>query len=486
MDDRERETRGRIGDERLGAARAAQRNWAGTPVGRRLEVVGRLRRRIAACVPDLVAALAGRPGRTAAESLAAEILPLADALRFLEREGGRILAPRRLGRRGRPAWLFGIEAELRREPFGLVLVLAPSNYPLFLAGVHAVQALAAGNAVAVKPAPGCSAPLALLARLLAEAGLPDHLFQLLGEEVDDARTAIESGVDLVVLTGSAGTGRQVLSSLAPSLTPAILELSGNDAMFVLEGADTSLVADALAWGLSLNGGATCIAPRRVFAPRPLAQELQARLAERLPSLPAAPVPLPVRHLLERLLAEAERAGARIVGRRPSAEDPMVHPLVVLDAHPDLGLLREDVFAPVLSFVPVDGPEEALVLADRCPYALGASVFGPEAEARSFAARLDVGSVSVNDVIAPTADPRLPFGGRRSSGYGVTRGGEGLLALTRVKTVSVRKGRFRPHYEKPRPGDEDLFTALLHARHAASWRCRASALAVLLRGLAHRK
>ena len=163
------------------------------------------------------------------------------------------------------------------------MILAPGNYPLFLPGVQLLQALVAGNAVLLKPRPGAP-PLATLSTLLEDAGLPSQLVQLLGEDVAGAR-AIAQGVDRVVLTGSAETGRAVLADLAPQLTPATLELSGNDAVFVLPGADLDLVADALAFGLRLNGGATCIAPRRVFVPQAQAADLERRLQAHLAGLP---------------------------------------------------------------------------------------------------------------------------------------------------------------------------------------------------------
>lgn len=460
------------------AARAAQTGWALRPAGRRAALVGSLRRRIADEAEALVTALSTRPGRTRTDSLAAELLPLAEACRFLEREAARLLAPRRLGARGRPAWLFGVTAEVRREPFGLVLVIAPSNYPLLLPGVQIVQALAAGNAVLVKPAPGCTAPMALLARWLAEAGLPDGLLTALGESPAEAEAAIAAGIDKLVLTGSAATGRRVMAQLAERLVPATMELSGNDAVFVLPGADTEAVARALAFGLRLNGSATCIAPRRVFVARGQAAALERALAGRIAALPPTPVPLPVRARLARLVEEALAGGARAIGPLPAPEMPDLAPFAIADARADMGLLQEDVFAPVLALVAVADMEEALRLAGRSPYALGAAIFGPEAGARSLAERVEAGCVTVNDLIAPTADPRLPFGGRKRSGWGVTRGAEGLLEMTQVKTVSVSAGRFRPHHEPMGDREEALLLAYLRLAHGE----RRAAAVPLMRAL----
>lgn len=451
--------------EALASARRAGARWAATPLARRLAVIARARRLLAARGEALAALV---PQRAAADTLVAEVLPLAESARWLVREAPRLLAPQRPPGR-RPAWLAGVRAEIRREPFGAVLVLAPANYPLFLPGVQAMQALAAGNAVCAKPAPGQGAVLHAFATLLADAGLPAGLLQVLGEDVETGRAAAAAGFDLVLLTGSAATGEQVLAACARTLTPTVPELSGCDAAFVLPGADLAVVADCLAYGLRLNGGATCIAPRRVFVPRAQAAGLETLLAERLPGIPPAAVPAHVAARLDALVAEACAAGARLVAPAPSGA-----PAVLADAAPGTALLREDVFAPWLALVPVEDAEDALAAAACCPYALGASVFGPEAQARALADRVRAGSVCVNDVIAPTADPRLPFGGRGRSGFGATRGAEGLLALTQVKAVSVRRGRFRPHLAAPQDGDEARFAALLALLHGA-WPTRVAAL-----------
>jgi delta 1-pyrroline-5-carboxylate dehydrogenase len=151
------------------------------------------------------------------------------------------------------------------------------------------------------------------------------------------------------------------------------------------------------------------------------------------------------------------------------------PIVVADASPTMRLLYEDIFAPILTLVRVDDLDEALSMDTRCPYALGATVFRQAATASVFAQRIKAGVVVVNDVIVPTADPRLPFGGRGRSGYGVTRGAEGLLDLTVPEAIAVRHGRWRPHYAPSQPEDASLFQAYITAAHAASWPQRMTGL-----------
>lgn len=403
-------------------ARAAQREWAARPLSARLRTIRALRHGLAARSAELARVVAGESGRPAAEILSAEIIPLAAACRFLERDAGEILAARRLGSEGQPVWLAGVEAEVRRDPLGLVLVIAPANNVLFLPGVQTVQALTAGNAVLWKPGQGGLPAAKVFASLAAQAGLAAGLLTVLPEDPEAGRQAIAAGVDKVLLTGSAATGREVLADLAHRLVPATVELSGCDAVFVLPGADLDRVARAVRFGLALNGGTTCIAPRRIFAPPALAPDLEKRLA-------ALRVELPVT---------------------------------------------------------AAGIEEALAADTQCPYALGASIFGPEAEALALARRVRAGVVTINDLIVPTADPRLPFGGRGESGFGVTRGAEGLLDLTVPKVVAIRRGRRLPHLGEPHPGDAELFHAYLSLTHGGGLRDRLRGAMDLARAIIRRR
>lgn len=372
--------------------------WPDWTVRERLAVVRRLRNRIA----ESGIQFAHLIPRDAAETLVSEVLPLAEACRFLERNAEALLAPRR-AEGSRPLWLSGTTLAIHREPLGTVLVIGPSNYPLLLAAVHTLQALVAGNLILLKPGRGASPPLQLLTRFLAEAGLPPGALQLLDEDPRAAQDAIAEGVDKVILTGSNATGQAVLQLLAEHGTPSVMELSGCDSVFVLEDADLDLVAGAVRFGLTLNQGNTCIAPKRIYVTRSRALELQQRLGALL-------IPL----------------------------------------------------------VPVDSLGAALALSRQCGYGLGASVFGSEKAAVRFARRVYAGVVVVNDMIVPTADPRLPFGGRGKSGFGVTRGAEGLLEMTSIKAISVRGGKWRPHFAPRHATDSALFDGVLAALHAGTW------------------
>ena len=349
----------------LARMRRAQAAWAARPISDRLKVIRRARHEIARRAGSLALAGCAPLFRPVAETLSAQVLPLADACRYLEREAPALLAPKRLGSRRRPFWLRTVKAEVRREALGIVLVIGPGNYPLFIPGVAAMQALATGNAVVLKPGRrGADAALAL-ARVLEFAGLDPALFRILPEDPEAAQQVIATGIDKVVFTGSAATGQKVLAQLAESSTPATMELSGCDAVFVRADADLDLVVRALVFGLRLNGGATCIAPRRVFVHRSVSTELDGRLAGALAD--EAPVMIRTRDHAELLtsILEALGNGAHLLSGRILPGGGIAGPLALAGVRPGEKLLQADLFAPVLSLLIVSDDEQALELAGRC-------------------------------------------------------------------------------------------------------------------------
>lgn len=196
------------------AARAAQTSWAAQPVRKRAALL-RLARHLAAARAEELAQSSAEPRRRClGEVLSAEVLPLLEAFRFAEKRSASLLRTRELGGSGRPLWLSAVCSEIRREPHGVVLVIGPGNYPLFLPGVQALQALVAGNAVLLKPGARGLRSALLLREIFRAAGLPSEVLQVLGETPEDAQAAIAAGVDLIVLTGSGTTGRAVLRQAA--------------------------------------------------------------------------------------------------------------------------------------------------------------------------------------------------------------------------------------------------------------------------------
>jgi len=460
----------------LHAARRAQVEWSSHPLKQRLKILKSLRQMIAAD-PRWLASTVDRDN--VAETLAAEILPLLDACRFLESEATRILREKQVGNRGRPMWLWGTSVVLRPEPFGVVLIIGPSNYPLLLPGIQALQAITAGNSVLIKPAANCSGTLEALLQLAARAGLPSSVIQLLPESPDAATAVMQQQVDKVVLTGSAATGEAVSRVLADATTPSVMELSGCDAVFVLEDADSELVSNCLLFGLTLNGSRTCMAPRRVFASDHQADEilrlLQAKLARR-ERQDAAEGPVaefrdarPSKLAALKIREAISSGAAMLTGFIDTANgQPELHGVAILDrVTSDMSVAQSDLFAPVLSFIRVGSETQALQEYAKCPFTLSATVFGSPQRSQQFARRIDAGCVVINDMIVPTADPRIPFGGRGLSGHGMTRGEAGLLEMIQLKAIVASRRWFKPHLHSPTPADADVMEQLIRLEHARS-------------------
>jgi acyl-CoA reductase-like NAD-dependent aldehyde dehydrogenase len=471
---------------RRGSILLAQRAWEATPLRARIAVIAGLRQRMALGALELAETvpteLPGGLHRTVADTLGSEIVPLLAACRFVEREAGRILKTRKLGRGGRPIWLTGVQTEVECAALGVVLVVGAGNYPLLLAGVQTIQALAAGNAVLWKPAPGTAAAAFALRALLVESGLNPELLTLLETGVESVSEAIAAGVDHVVLTGSAQTGKAVMRQLAETLTPVTMELSGCDAVFVLPGAEQEHLARAIGFGLRFNGSFTCMAPRRVFLvglSEGEAAQVEARLAAMARELAPVPLPAKTEELLRGLIADARGEGAEIA--LDGLGDSLgVGATLIYRATPAMRALQEDIFAPVLSLMRTADLGEALAANGACPYALTAAIFGPVEEARRLARRLRVGNVLINDIVIPTVDPRVAFGGRGRSGFGVTRGAEGLLAMTTPRTVQVQHGRIAFPYQATGGGHVELFAGLAQMLYGDGLRNRWSGLLRLVR------
>src|SRR5262245_17949903 len=377
--------------EAVALCRQQQQAWSQLAVRERLRPVKLLRRLLASACDELCAAVARDLGKPAQEVIGGEILPLADACRFLEREANRSLQPRRIPGRQRPVWLFGQSDEVHRRPRGVVGIIGTWNYPLFLNGVQIVQTLTAGNAIVWKPSEVASSSAAALFGLLQRAGFPDGLVQMLEPTRENGPLLLEVDIDHLVFTGAVATGRRIAVRLGERLISSTLELSGCDAQLVLDDADVSLAARAAWFGATLNRGQTCIAPRRAFVDRSVYPAFCETLRRLVPAGTSARLALASQlRQAERLVQEALAEGGQLLGEPGPLGDEsnLVTPRVVVEARPEMALCREASFAPVIAVLPCDGIEDALRMEARCPFALGASVFTRSpGRAEELAARL---------------------------------------------------------------------------------------------------
>lgn len=452
-------------DFTLRRARVAQQAWAARSVSERLRPIAALRARLASDPHTLAEVISADIGKTRFEAIGAEVLPTAEACAFLLARAHDLLKPRKEKLRG--TLPFSGSAYVHHLPWGVVAGLVPWNYPLFLCAGSALNALAAGNAIVMKPSPRAERTVRAFGEWLWVAGIPQDLAPVLDSSDDTGRALVASPlIDRIVFTGSSRTGRSVLVAAAQNLVPATIELSGFDAVFVLRDADLNLAAAAVSFGMRLNAGRTCVCPRRVFVEKAVAEPFVNLLSARLSRKLLAPMDP---QTLKEANELAEKLSA-IPGVKPlngwQAGD-REKALVVIGGAEALAAAQGN-FVPAVVISPVENVEEALRLDSNSPYALGASIFTTRREAaESLASRLRAGMITVNECVAPAGEAALPFGGAGESGYGVRSGDEGLLEMTRPQAVSFARGTFRPHHDAE--GEAEAFLlALLHARHSGSF------------------
>ncbi len=448
------------------AARAVQPRWAALGFGRRANVLKRMSGWLSTNAEEVIEVICRETGKTYDDAQITDWSYGLMAFDFWAKHAEGYLADERI----KPAsWLNRSKRlTVRYEPLGLVGVIGPWNYPLALSVGDAIPALAAGNAVLLKPSELTPLTSLLLQRGLRECGLPDGVLQV---ATGGGRTgaAVVDEVDMVMFTGSTATGQAVMERAARTLTPVSLELGGKDPMIVLADADVERAANCATYYSMFNSGQTCISVERVYVEDPVYDEFVARVTAKLRALRHAPSTGPgssdvgamtapaqlevvTRHV-EDALARGARAvvgGTTGAGGRPGY---WFAPTLLLDVDHSMACMREETFGPTLPIMRVRDAEEAIRLANDSPYGLAASVFGRDAKrAEAIARRLEAGAVCVNDAVVNYSMLELPMGGWKASGIGARHGPGGIRKYCRQQSVMVSRlhGRKEPFMYPYRP------------------------------------
>lgn len=425
--------------------RRAQEAWTALPLKERIRGLEALARVYTDRRETVVEAVRSETGKPRVEALA-EVLAAVELLRHYAQVAPHVLRTEPVS----TGYLLGKSAHVIREPLGVVGVITPWNYPFLTTQDAVTAAVAAGNAVVVKPSEFTPAASRIIPALAREAGLPEDLVQVVEGDGSVGAALVASGVDKVVFTGSTATGRKVMELASRTLTPVVLELGGNDPALVLEDADLDRAAHGIVFGCFFNAGQTCLSTERVYVVESVYEAFLKKVTGVTAALRAGMqgdtdvgriVTPAQRRIVREQLRDAVEGGATLhTGEVPPEEEPaVVAPTVVSGVREGAKLLEEETFGPILPVIPVKDQEEAVRRANATSYGLFASVWTEDlVRGERIARRLQAGGVSVNDTLAHYAVPGLPMGGVRDSGFGVRRGKDGLREMTRPRTVFLHR------------------------------------------------
>jgi acyl-CoA reductase-like NAD-dependent aldehyde dehydrogenase len=436
--------------ELVARARAAQPAWESLGFEGRGRVLRRMQKWMIDNADRVTQTIVDESGKTYEDASVVELSYGAGALGFWAKRAPRYLADEKV-RTSNPI-VMGRKLLIRYRPVGVVGVIGPWNYPLTNNFGDAIPALAAGNAVVLKPSQITPLTSLLLAEGIRECGLPKDAIQVVIGGADAAQLLIDA-VDFVMFTGSTATGKKVMARAAETLTPVGLELGGKDPMIVLADADLERAANAATYYAMQNGGQTCVSIERVYVEAPIYDRFVDAVTERVKALrlgpPDGPASVevgaitfaPQLEVVRSHVEQARAAGARITagGHVREGSGRFFEPTVLADVDHSMTAMTEETFGPTLPIMKVADAEEAIRLANDSPYGLGSSVWTKEsARGEQIARRLDSGYACVNDANVNYFAYELPMGGWKDSGLGVRHGAAGIRKYTRQQTILVTR------------------------------------------------
>ncbi|MGH3169997.1 MAG: NAD-dependent succinate-semialdehyde dehydrogenase [Trebonia sp.] len=430
-------------DAVLDRAHRAALSWREVPVTERAEGVRSLARALRDRGDELARLATTEMGKPLAQSQA-EVEKCAAACEWFAGHGPAFLAPE-------PVDAGAVRSQVTYSPLGVLFAIMPWNFPYWQVVRALAPAATAGNVMLLKHAPSTTGCALLLEEVIAASALPPDLFSVVvsgfGRTPEISERIInDNRVSAVTLTGSTGAGRAVAGIAGRALKKTVLELGGSDPFIVLADAGIAAAADYAARSRFQNNGQSCIAAKRIIVEDPAADEFTAEFLARVAKLvtgdPMAPEvtvgPLAradLRDAVARQVGQSVESGARVLAGGQPVDGPgfFYQPTVLDQVTVDMPVLAEEVFGPAVPLVRVRDADEAVRLANATEFGLGSNVWTSDLDrGEAIAARLEAGHTAVNGMTA--SDPRLPFGGVKTSGIGRELSRHGIQEFVNIHTV----------------------------------------------------
>lgn len=426
------------------AARVAQAGWAATSHAERTKALLAIHDLLLDHSDELLDLIQIESGKTRAHAFD-EVMHSALTARYYARTLKRTLGPHK--RTG--AFPFLTSVSQHHQPKGVVGIISPWNYPLTMALSDGLAALAAGNAVVIKP--DSQSPLTALAatELLRRAGFPEGIWQVVSGPGNVVGTAIVQQADYVCFTGSTATGKRIAAQAGERLIGCSLELGGKNAMIVLPGANLKKAAQGAVTASFSSAGQLCVSTERIYVHAADYEQFKRLLVEKVRALRLGAalnwkfdmgtlVSSSQLAVIEKHVADAVDHGATVLAggsARPDLAPWFFEPTVLENVPPQAECFDQETFGPLVSLYSYDRINDAVRLADDTQYGLNASIWGQVKQAKQVAVQLKAGTVNINEGFAATfGSIDAPMGGMRSSGLGRRQGAEGLLRFTESQAV----------------------------------------------------
>jgi acyl-CoA reductase-like NAD-dependent aldehyde dehydrogenase len=432
-------------------AREAQPQWEAIGFEGRARIMRRAQKWMLDHADRVLDAVVSETGKTYEDAQLADLGYTASALGFWAKEGPKYLADERV-----PSWnnpvAAGKKLIIRYIPLGVVGVIGPWNYPIANSFGDCIPALMAGNSVILKPSEVTPLSSALMAEMLTECGLPEHVFTVATGE-GSTGAALIAEVDCVMFTGSSTTGQAVLKAAADALIPCYLELGGKDPMIVCADANLERAANAATFYSMNNAGQVCISVERCYVESSIYDSFVEKVTDNVRGLRqgvptavgtvdvGAMIFPPQLGIVEDHVKDAVDKGARVLtgGHAGSGPGRFFEPTVLVDVDHSMKIMTNETFGPVLPIMRISDPEEGVRLANDSNYGLQASVWTSDVErGEALARRIEAGVVCVNDAQVNYTALNLPMGGWKSSGLGTRHGANGIRKYTKTQSLLVTR------------------------------------------------